>query len=83
MGNRNLTLQRFLTCDLVSDKKEPSKGSGIVTVTGGKEEEDNNNVGAKILKDHMSREAQNILDGLPLLNFMSSSFLNKMKGGKH
>ena len=54
-----------------------------VTGQGGKQEEDNNNVGAKILKDHMSREAQNILDGLPLLNFMSSSFLNKMKGTKH
>ena len=72
-----------MTCDLVSGKTEASPGSGIVTVTGGRQEEDNNNVGAKILKDHMSREAQNILDGLPLLNFMSSSFLNKMKGSKH
>ena len=44
--------------------------------------EDNNNAGAKILKDHMSREAQNVLDGLPLLNFMGSSFLNKVKIGK-
>ena len=33
----------------------------------------NNNNGTEILKDHMSREAQNILDGLPLLNFMSRS----------
>ena len=74
-----------MTCDLVLGKTEASPGSGIVTVTGqgGKQEEDNNNDGAKILKDHMSREAQNILDGLPLLNFMSSSFLNKMKGSKH
>ena len=37
----------------------------------------NNNVGTEILKDHMSREAQNILDGLPLLNFMSSSLFTK------
>ena len=37
----------------------------------------NNNVGTEILKDHMSREAQNILDGLPLLNFMSSSLFKK------
>jgi len=35
------------------------------------------NAGAKILKDHMSRETQNILDGLPLLNFMSSTFLKR------
>lgn len=37
----------------------------------------NTNNGTEILKDHMSREAQNILDGLPLLNFMSSTLFKK------
>ena len=36
-----------------------------------------NNNGTEILKDHMSREAQNILDGLPLLNFMSRPLFKK------
>ena len=43
--------------------------------------EDNNNGdgvggdGGKLYQDHVRREAQNILDGLPLLNFMSSNVL--------
>ena len=33
------------------------------------------NGGLTILQKHTSREAQNILDGFPLLNFMKSSVL--------
>jgi len=39
------------------------------------EEDNNNGDGGKLYQDHVRREAQNILDGLPLLNFMSSNVL--------
>ena len=38
-------------------------------------EDNNNGDGGKLYQDHVRREAQNILDGLPLLNFMSSNVL--------
>jgi len=39
------------------------------------EEDNNNGDGGKLYQDHVRREAQNVLDGLPLLNFMSSNVL--------
>ena len=42
-----------------------------------KQREDNNNHGAKSAS--LSREAQNVLDGLPLLNFMSSRILSRSR----
>merc|ERR1719323_737548 len=42
-----------------------------------KPREDNNNHGAKSAS--LSREAQNVLDGLPLLNFMSSRILGRSR----
>lgn len=54
-----------------------STNSASNSVDASKNASSSSNVGAKILKDHMSREAQNILDGLPLLNFMSSKLLRR------
>jgi len=54
-----------------------STNSASNSVDASKNASSSSNVGAKILKDHMSREAQNILDGLPLLNFMSNKLLRR------
>ena len=52
------------------------KPNSSTNSVGKEEAEDNNNdQGGKLYQDHVKREAQNILDGLPLLNFMSSNVL--------
>jgi len=58
-------------------KSSINNASSSVSVDASKNASNSSNAGAKILKDHMSRETQNILDGLPLLNFMSSTFLKR------
>ena len=52
-----------------------AKGSTDTTSTQVIEDNNNDGDGGKLYQDHVRREAQNVLDGLPLLNFMSSNVL--------
>ena len=62
---------------VIEDNREVVEDNRKVVEDNMKVVEDNNNDqdGNKLYQDHIRREAQNILDGLPLLNFMSSDVL--------
>ena len=63
--------------DTIAETKMVIEDNREVVEDNRKVVEDNNNDqdGNKLYQDHIRREAQNILDGLPLLNFMSSEVL--------
>jgi len=64
-----------LTNPLSDNDVEKSSPDPVATSKPVVEDNNNKEGGNKLYKDHVKREAQNILDGLPLLNFMSSNVL--------